>query len=227
LVYATVTLVYPLWQPTVITYPWNNFAAVDDSNIRRKEKQRTVVCIAGSFAPPHRGHAALIDFLATRYHTVYVVIGFNPNKQYAVSPAQRAYMVETMIHEHKDHWSNVHVRVVQGYIWRWAKPIGVHRFVRGIRTWEMDGAAERYLQFQNTWGPLVLGPLWWPLPTTFIEGHPKYRHVSSTLIRNLCASTSSTSQAKGPSPAIRTELQALVPDSIVDQVWNCYHDDGH
>ena len=57
---------------------------------------------------------------------------------------------------------------------------------RGIRSWAKDGREEMQLLALNTWGPIIYGPLKWPLPTIFLEGDPRYNHISSTLIRNLC-----------------------------------------
>ena len=102
--------------------------------------------------------------------------------------------------------------VVKGYIWRRVKREGAQIFFRGIRSWEKDGKEERSLQILNTWGPLVLGPLWWPLPTVFLEGKPEYNHVSSTLIRDLCSDG-----------AFRVEdLYRLVPQSIAKDVSDLY-----
>ena len=112
--------------------------------------------------------------------------------------------------------------VVGGYIWRTVKPQGAQLFVRGIRSWEKDGAEERNLQILNTWGPLVLGPLWWPLPTLFLEGNPKYNHVSSTLIRSLCQQTNKNNNPPTSSDAGIEELKDLVPGSIVDDVARLY-----
>ena len=130
-----------------------------------------------------------------------MVIGMNPNKQYAVSPEQRANLLRQVVPP------NVQVQVVQGYIWRTVKPLGASLFVRGIRTWERDGKEERTLQIQNTWGPLLLGPLWWPLPTIFLEGQPEFHHISSTLVRQVAG---------------RAALEGLVPDAIVDEVLRLY-----
>jgi len=98
--------------------------------------------------------------------------------------------------------------------------MGAQLFVRGIRTWEKDGAEERNLQILNTWGPLVLGPLWWPLPTVFLQGNPKYNHVSSTLIRNLLVNKDQKTRDK--SSGKEEELKDLVPSSIVDDVARLY-----
>lgn len=103
--------------------------------------------------------------------------------------------------------------VVQGYIWRYAKREGASLFFRGIRSWEKDGGEERGLQILNTWGPLLLGPLYWPIPTVYLEGKPEYNHVSSTLVRGACGASSA-------------ELTRLVPASICDDVASLYGKEG-
>lgn len=102
---------------------------------------------------------------------------------------------------------------MEGYIWRWAKREGADAFFRGIRSWEKDGSDERALQILNTWGPLLLGPLYWPIPTTYIEGDPQYNHVSSTLIRSLC------SDGKG---GVADSLDGLVPRDVAKLVATLY-----
>jgi phosphopantetheine adenylyltransferase len=102
--------------------------------------------------------------------------------------------------------------VVEGYIWRYAKREGATVFFRGIRSWEKDGSDERALQILNTWGPLLLGPLCWPIPTMYLEGNPKYNHVSSTLIRNLCSKGTEDKEA----------LVELVPSNVTGTVAELY-----
>ena len=103
--------------------------------------------------------------------------------------------------------------MVDGYIWRHVKPAGAQLFVRGLRSWERDGSDERSLQILNTWGPLLLGPLWWPLPTLFMEGKPELNHVSSTLIRGICEGAASASLAK---------VEQLVPKKIAKDIVKLY-----
>jgi len=86
-------------------------------------------------------------------------------------------------------------------------------FYRGIRNWDKDGADERALQILNTWGPILLGPLFWPIPTQYLEGNPKYNHVSSTLIRDLCKNKGTDNQKA---------LVELVPANVADLVSNFY-----
>lgn len=201
--YAAFTLIYPIIVPPVHAYPWQIPA---DYKRRQLDKDMTVV-LAGSYNPPHRGHLAMISHLSERYGKVIVVIGMNPNKRYAVTPPQRAMLLKAMLKS----LPNVHVEVVEGYIWRFAKRRNVRIFFRGIRTWEKDGHEERHLQILNTWGPLLLGPLWWPIPTQFLEGKPEYNHISSTLIREMC-----TKQQE------KEDVNDLVPEIVATDVVKYY-----
>ena len=106
--------------------------------------------------------------------------------------------------------------VVDGYIWRYAKRVNATIFFRGIRSWEKDGKDEQSLQILNTWGPLVLGPLYYPIPTIYLEGHPKYNHVSSTLIRNICKIKD------GGGNKDIAALTELVPSEIATRVAQLY-----
>mmetsp|Transcript_12779 Transcript_12779/g.23111 ORF Transcript_12779/g.23111 Transcript_12779/m.23111 type:complete len:98 (-) Transcript_12779:349-642(-) len=87
-------------------------------------------------------------------------------------------------------------------------------FFRGIRTWEKDGEEERNLHILNTWGPLLLGPLKWPVPTYYLEGKPEYNHISSTLIRNMCREAS---QQK-----CEPDLSLVVPKSVAKMIEEAY-----
>ena len=123
--------------------------------------------------------------------------------------------------------------VVGGLIWRTVQRQGADRFVRGIRSWDKDGRDERHLQILNTWGPLVLGPFWWPVPTLFLEGHPDYNHVSSTLVRDLLCRNNGggggvqlTAGTTRDGRRRREELATLVPASIVDDVARLYGGDS-
>ncbi len=83
-------------------------------------------------------------------------------------------------------------------------------FYRGIRTWDKDGGEERALHILNSWGPLIYGPLKWPIKTRFMEGDTRYLHVSSTLIRNACLGDN------------QNDLEGLVPKDVQDDIMKAY-----
>ena len=210
MVSAATWLYLRLYHPIVHPYPWK---LASPPSRRKSDKKRKVV-LAGSYNPPHRGHVAMLSYLSQRYGEVIAVVGMNPAKKYAVSPQQRAEFIQQMIDAEDDIKDNVRVEVVQGYIWRFAFREGVSIMFRGIRSWAKDGDEERYLHSLNTWGPMVFGPLRWPLPTQFLEGKPEYNHISSTLIRNMCVEA----KKKGTG----ADLTALVPEEVADGVAKAY-----
>ncbi|CAB9501686.1 Phosphopantetheine adenylyltransferase [Seminavis robusta] len=205
-------LIPPILRPTVIAYPWR---MPESYSYRERDKTRTVV-LAGSFNPPHFGHLAMLEYLSKRYKQVIVVIGINPNKIYAVTPAQRVELLRKMLQVKKLD-KNIRVEVYAGYIWRYARQQGATIFFRGIRSWERDGKEERSLQILNTWGPLVCGPFVWPLPTIFLEGKPEYNHISSTLIRDLTKDMAGTE-----SEHVEQSLQDLVPPEVAKELSELY-----
>ena len=113
--------------------------------------------------------------------------------------------------------------MVTGYIWRYAKTQNASIFFRGIRTWSADGPEERHLQILNSWGPVLLGPVW-PLKTIFLEGDPRYRDVSSTVVRRICADIrQSAMDGKGEEVNEKEEeLSKLVPSCVVDKIVEAY-----
>jgi phosphopantetheine adenylyltransferase len=113
-------------------------------------------------------------------------------------------------------------KVYKGYIWRFAKRQGASIFFRGIRSWEKDGVEERNLQILNTWGPLFLGPLYWPLPTIYLEGKPEYNHISSTLIRDISQGIASKA---GSGEKSEEEIEELVPAEVAREVAELYSAD--
>mmetsp|Transcript_2879 Transcript_2879/g.6787 ORF Transcript_2879/g.6787 Transcript_2879/m.6787 type:complete len:240 (+) Transcript_2879:211-930(+) len=205
-------LVYRILRPSIVEYPW------DESSSKESGELNETVVFAASYNPPHHGHLRMLEYLSKKYKRVIAVVGFNPSKKYLVSPEERANLLREML---KSRTQNVTVEVVEGYIWRYAKRIGSTLFFRGIRSWEKDGRDERHLQILNTWGPLLYGPLTKPIPTIYIEGDPRYNHVSSTLIRTIC-DRSSDSNSVEQTKNTEASLSELVPAEVAGKVAKLY-----
>jgi cytidyltransferase-like protein len=82
--------VYRILSPSIVTFPW------DDEGSRDEIKNQTVV-FAASYNPPHHGHLRMLEYLSRKYDRVIAVVGFNPNKQYLVSPEERADLLRAML----------------------------------------------------------------------------------------------------------------------------------
>ena len=80
-------LLYRLKNPRIISYPWPS----------PPPSASNKVIFAGSFNPPHKGHLAMVEYLAQCHKEVILVVGVNPKKTYKVSPQVRAEMLERMV----------------------------------------------------------------------------------------------------------------------------------
>jgi len=206
---AVFYLTFQILFPNVVPYPWP-----------KGERSAKTVLIAGSFNPPHLGHLQMIQYLSSKYKHVFVVIGCNPNKSYSVSPQTRAEMLREMLSTNNNN-NNVSVEIVSGYIWKFAITKNVQLFIRGIRTWDQDGEEERFLHILNSFGPLIVGPLVWPIPTIFLEGDPKYNHISSTLIRSVILQQQQEGSGT-QTTTLHDIISQLVPATISSQVIQEY-----
>jgi len=63
-----------------------------------------------------------------------------------------------------------------------------------------------------------LGPLYWPLPTIYLEGKPEYNHISSTLIRNISQENNERKQGE----SIEKALEKLIPPVVAKEVAELY-----
>jgi len=163
------------------------------------------VIFAGSFNPPHSGHAEVISFLAATHKQVHLVIAVNPTKSYPVSGEDRRAILEHLVQQAG--FPNVRVHVSGGYVWRLAAQLGAKRLVRGVRSWEEDGKPERFLEVQNLLWPVLKACLP-PIKTSYVESPPHFSTFSSTLLRQRLV--------KGES------IDDLVPSSIAQEVADAY-----
>uniref|UniRef100_A0A7S4VSM3 Cytidyltransferase-like domain-containing protein n=1 Tax=Alexandrium monilatum TaxID=311494 RepID=A0A7S4VSM3_9DINO len=142
--------------------------------------RKGVVVIAGSYNPPHLGHLAMIEHLAKTHTSVHVVIGVNPSKTYEVNAYERQELLKAMVKELDV--KGVRVVVWSGIIFEYARSVGAQRMYRGIRSWQQDGRAEKYLEFQNIFYQMLAGNTK-PIPTAYLQANPELAGISSTVLR--------------------------------------------
>ena len=175
----------------------------------------SVAVFAGSFNPAHRGHLAVVEYLASTHAALHVVVGVNASKPLrggAWELERRRELLEGTLAECALGACSVRVVIVgscgaRQHQWAWiheyARAVGASRLYRGVRTLRQDLSSELALALSNIVGPLIpcVGARGrpcrsrLPLPTRYVLAPPALAGLSSTKFRTalteLCFSTSS------------------------------------
>lgn len=154
------------------------------------------VMYPGSFDPITIGHVDLIERCSRMFDEVIVAIMVNDSKNYLFSKQERKEMIEESI----SHLPNVKVVVGEGLTVNFAKEMGCHVLVRGIRA-VMDYEAE----LQQATANRTLDE---DIETLFLVASPKYSFVSSSLARTIAS--------------YGGDLTPFVPPQVVDKLIAVY-----
>lgn len=127
---------------------------------------------AGSFCPITRGHVNVIEKAAELVDKLYVVVGVNPNKKYALTDEQRLNFAKTAL----NHISNVEVVAHNGMMTDFCKKVGATVMIKAIRN-----AAD----LQQVIDLCDINAEFWDGETVFVVSDKNYRHISSSLVREL------------------------------------------
>lgn len=133
------------------------------------------VMYPGSFDPITIGHVDLIERCSRMFDEVIVAIMVNDSKNYLFTKQERKDMIEESI----GHLPNVKVVIGEGLTVNFAKEMGCHVLVRGIRA-VMDYEAE----LQQATANRTLDE---DIETLFLVASPKYSFVSSSLARTIAS----------------------------------------
>lgn len=129
---------------------------------------------AGSFDPVTHGHLWMIERGADLFDELVVAIGINPEKRYTFSLPER----EAMLRETISHHPNVTVAVFENqFLVKYAKSIGAHSILRGIRSPD-DYEFEKRMRYVN-------GDLHPEITTVFLMPPREIAEVSSTMVKGL------------------------------------------
>ncbi len=128
--------------------------------------------LPGSFNPPTLGHLKLIERASGLCSMLYVGVGYHLEK------INRLFSIEETVELLKKatiHLSNVSIHSFTGLTVSFAKKLGAHFLIRGLRD-TCDLSYEKQLAIANT----TLG-----METFFLAALPETSEISSSLIREL------------------------------------------
>ncbi len=129
---------------------------------------------AGSFCPVTVGHVDAIERASKLFEKLYVVVGVNGAKKYAIPDEIRLESVQLAT----NHIPNVQVVLHQGMMTDFCKSVGANVMVKSIRN---SGDLQEVINLTDA------NRDYWDGETIFVLGDSKFRHVSSSLVRELCS----------------------------------------
>lgn len=129
---------------------------------------------AGSFCPVTKGHVNAIEKAAKLVDKLYVVIGVNISKEYAIPLQAREDMLRNAI----SHIKNVEVVAFDGMMTDFCKQKGANVMIKSIRN---------ALDLQSVIDLSDINAAYWDGETVFVVGDKNYRYVSSSLVRELAS----------------------------------------
>lgn len=127
---------------------------------------------AGSFCPVTKGHVDAIEKSAKLVDKLYVVVGINSEKQYQIPADARL----DMLCNATAHIANVEAVSHDGLMTDFCKDVSATVMIKSIRN-ALDLQAVIDLNDVNK--------SYWDGETVFVVGSKEYRHVSSSLVREL------------------------------------------
>lgn len=127
---------------------------------------------AGSFCPVTKGHVDAIQKAARLVDKLYVVVGFNASKRCIIPQNARLDMLKRAV----CHILNVEAVLYDGMMTDFCKQVGATVMIKSIRN-AMD--------LQSVIDLADINKSYWDGETVFVVGDKQYRHVSSSLVREL------------------------------------------
>jgi pantetheine-phosphate adenylyltransferase len=162
-----------------------------------------VAVYAGTFDPITLGHASVIERAARLFDRLLIVVAVNPHKQPLLSVTDRLELIAAVTRP----WANVTAAFTEGYVVSFAREQGARYLVRGVRG-ATDIDSEIALANLN----YGLAP---EIETVFVPAHPELSEVSSSKLKELCASGGDLARYCAPEVAerLRRRLSARGEDA--------------
>ena len=146
---------------------------------------------AGSFCPITVGHVDAIERASKTVDKLYVVVGVNADKKYALTNEQRLELTSKAL----NHLSNVEVCLHEGMMTDFCKSVNANVMIKSIRN---------TVDLQQVLDIAAVNRQYWGGQTTFVVGDPQYQHISSSLVRELVG--------------LNQDVSALVPQGLAQQI---------
>lgn len=146
---------------------------------------------AGSFCPVTKGHVDAIEISAKLVDKLYVVVGVNCQKRYCMTDEARLQTVKQAL----AHILNVEVVMFDGMMTDFCKSVGATVMIKSIRN---------ALDLQSVIDLADVNKSYWDGETVFVVGSKQYRHVSSSLVRELAS--------------LGQDFAEFVPDCCYDEI---------
>ncbi len=146
---------------------------------------------AGSFCPITVGHVDAIERASKTVDKLYVVVGVNADKKYALTNEQRLELTSKAL----NHLSNVEVCLHEGMMTDFCKSVNANVMIKSIRN---------TADLQQVLDIAAVNRQYWGGQTTFVVGDPQYQHISSSLVRELVG--------------LNQDVSALVPQGLAQQI---------
>ena len=127
---------------------------------------------AGSFCPVTKGHVDAIEKAAKLVDKLYVVMGVNAEKNYAIPSEARLKMLKKSI----SHVTNATAVEHSGMMTEFCTSVDATVMIKSIRN---------ALDLQSVIDLSDVNQSYWTGETVFVVGSKEYRHVSSSLVREL------------------------------------------
>lgn len=127
---------------------------------------------AGSFYPITKGHVDAIEQAARLVDKLFVVVGINAAKQYAIPLEARLGMLKKSI----AHIPNAEAVSYEGMMTDFCKSVGANVMIKSIRN---------ATDLQSVIDLSDVNKQYWDGDTVFVVGAKEYRHISSSLVREL------------------------------------------
>ena len=146
---------------------------------------------AGSFCPVTKGHVDAIEKACKLVDKLYVVVGVNAEKTYMIPQDRRLEMLKKSI----SHLKNVEAVVHSGMMTDFCKNVGATVMIKSIRN---------ALDLQSVIDLSDINKSYWSGETVFVVGSKEYRHISSSLVRELAG--------------LGQDISEYVPERCIDEI---------